>query len=167
MNTKEVEKLLMDVKNGQTDIEEALEILKNFASTNLGFARIDHHREMRTGYPEIIYCAGKTIEQVKEIFRVMSERENNVIGTRASKEMYEAIRSILPDAVFFTEARIISLQKKKQQQGELACALLAPVVGAKPEPQYFQFPSGCDAAPSPFRVLRACDRGSGRNSHRR
>ena len=82
MNIKEVAKLLEDVKSGQTDIEEALNILKNFPYTDLGFAKIDNHRELRTGYPEIIYCAGKSVEQVKEIFRVMSERENNVIGTQ-------------------------------------------------------------------------------------
>ena len=85
MNAKEVEKLLKEVKKGDTSIEEALEILKNFPYTDLGFARIDHHREMRTGYPEIIYCAGKSVEQVREIFRVMSEKENNVIGTRANE----------------------------------------------------------------------------------
>jgi pyridinium-3,5-biscarboxylic acid mononucleotide synthase len=113
MNPKEVEKLLHDVKNGTTAIGEAMEVLKNFPYTDLGFARIDHHREMRTGYPEIIYCAGKSVEQVREIFRVMSEKENNVIGTRANQEMYDAIRSISPDAVFYSMARIISLQKKK------------------------------------------------------
>jgi NCAIR mutase (PurE)-related protein len=113
MNVKEVEKLLIEVRSGETTIEKALEVLKNFPYTDLGFARIDHHREMRTGYPEIIYCAGKTVDQVKEIFRVMSERENNVIGTRASLEMYEAVRSIIPDAVHYSMARIISVQKKK------------------------------------------------------
>jgi pyridinium-3,5-biscarboxylic acid mononucleotide synthase len=113
MNIKEVENLLKEVKKGETSIPEALEILKNFPYTELGFARIDHHREMRTGYPEIIYCAGKSIDQVKEIFRVMSERENNVIGTRANLEMFEAVSSILPDTVYYPEARIISLQKKK------------------------------------------------------
>ena len=84
MNAKEVEKLLNEVKIGDTSVDKALEILKNFPYTDLGFARIDHHREMRTGYPEIIYCAGKTIDQVREIFRVMSEKENNVIGTSSS-----------------------------------------------------------------------------------
>jgi hypothetical protein len=113
MNVKEVEKLLIEVRSGETTIEKALEVLKNLPYTDLGFARIDHHREMRTGYPEIIYCAGKTVDQVKEIFRVMSERENNVIGTRASLEMYEAVRSIIPDAVHYSMARIISVQKKK------------------------------------------------------
>jgi pyridinium-3,5-biscarboxylic acid mononucleotide synthase len=113
MNLKEVEKLLKDVKNGQTSIEKALEVLKNFPYTDLGFAKIDHHREIRTGYPEIIYCSGKAVEQVKEIFRVLSERENNVIGTRANQEMYEAVKSIIPDAVYYHEARIISFQKEK------------------------------------------------------
>jgi NCAIR mutase (PurE)-related protein len=113
MNALEVEKLLIDVKNGKTSIEEALATLKNFPYTDLGFARIDHHREMRTGYPEIIYCAGKSIEQVREIFRVMSEKETNVIGTRANDEMYEAVRSLSSEAVFYPVARIISMQKKK------------------------------------------------------
>jgi len=115
MNIKEVEKLLTDVKTGKTSVDEALEVLKNFPYTDLGFARIDHHREIRTGYPEIVYCAGKTVEQVKEIFRVMSERENNAVGTRASQDMYDAVKSIIPDAVYYKIARIISVQKKKPQ----------------------------------------------------
>lgn len=124
MNKKEVEKLLTDVKNGRTGIEEALDVLKNFPYTDLGFAKIDNHREMRTGYPEIIYCAGKTVEQVKEIFRVMGERENNVIGTRANQDMYDAVKSISPDAVFYPMARIISLQKKKPETPKTRIAVI-------------------------------------------
>ena len=124
MNKKEIEKLLNDVKNGETTVDKALDVLKNFPYTDLGFARIDHHREMRTGYPEIIYCAGKSIEQVKEIIRVMSERENNVIGTRANQEMYEAVKSIIPQAVFYPMARIISVQKKKPETPESSIAVI-------------------------------------------
>jgi hypothetical protein len=124
MNIKEVEKLLNDVKNGETTVDKALDVLKNFPYTDLGFARIDHHREMRTGYPEIIYCAGKSIEQVKEIIRVMTERENNVIGTRASQEMYDAVKSIIPTAVYFQMARIISVQKKKPETPESSIAII-------------------------------------------
>lgn len=124
MNAKEVEKLLTEVKKGETTVEKALEILKNFPYTDLGFARIDHHREMRTGYPEIIYCAGKSVDQVLEIFRVMSEKENNVIGTRANPEMYEAVKSILPDAIYYPMARIISLQKKKPKTPESRIAII-------------------------------------------
>jgi pyridinium-3,5-biscarboxylic acid mononucleotide synthase len=124
MNPKEVEKLLTEVKSGETSIEKALDILKNFPYTDLGFARIDNHREMRTGYPEIIYCAGKTVEQVKEIFRVMALRESNVIGTRANQEMYEAVKSIAEDAIFHPMARIISLQKKRPPVPESRIAVI-------------------------------------------
>src|ERR1035437_7434945 len=124
MNIKEIEKLLVDVKSGETSVDKALDQLKNFSYTDLGFAKIDNHREMRTGYPEIIYCAGKSIPQVKEIFRVMSERENNVIGTRATSEMFEVVKSILPGAVFYTDARIISMQKKKPVAPESRIAVI-------------------------------------------
>ena len=124
MKPEEVEKLLKEVKAGKTSITEAMKVLKNFPYTDLGFARIDNHREMRTGYPEIIYCAGKSLEQVKEIVRVMSERENNVIGTRANREMYEAVYSILPATVYYPIARIISLQKEKPKSPKTSIAVI-------------------------------------------
>ena len=124
MNIKEVEKLLKDVKEGSISIDNALDVLKNFPYTDLGFARIDHHREIRTGYPEIVYCAGKTKEQVKEIFRVMSERENNVVGTRATQEMFDEVKSIIPDAIFYKMARIISVQKVKADPPESKIAVI-------------------------------------------
>lgn len=124
MNAKEIEKLLNEVKDGRTSINKALEVLKNFPYTDLGFARIDHHREMCTGYPEIIYCEGKSVEQVREIFSVMSENENNVFGTRANQEMYEAVKNISKDVVYFPVARIISLQKKKPPVTENRIAII-------------------------------------------
>lgn len=124
MTRNDIENLLKDVKTGNKSIEEALDILKNFPYTDLGFARIDHHREIRTGYPEIVYCAGKTVEQVTEIFRVMYQRENNVIGTRADGKMFEAVNQVIPDAIFYPEARIISVQKKKPPMPESRIAVI-------------------------------------------
>lgn len=124
MNAKEVEKLLKNVKNGKITIDDALDVLKNFPYTDLGFARIDHHREIRTGYPEIIYCAGKSTGQVKEIFKVMAEKGNNVIGTRANQDMYEAVLSNSPDVVYYPVARIISLQQKKLKIPESRIAII-------------------------------------------
>jgi NCAIR mutase (PurE)-related protein len=124
MNVKEIEKLLKDVKNGKATVDEALEILKDFPYTDLGFAKLDHHRELRTGYPEIVYCAGKSVDQVKEIFRVMTAKENNIIGTRASEEMYKAVKKISPDAVFYPVARIISVSKKKQEAPKTSIAII-------------------------------------------
>ena len=124
MNIKEVEKLLTDVKAGNVTIDAALDVLKNFPYTDLGFARIDHHREIRTGYPEIVYCAGKTVEHVREIFRVMVEKENNVVGTRANQEMYDAVKSIIPEAVYYKMARIISVLKNKPVPPESKIAII-------------------------------------------
>ncbi len=113
MTKKEIEDLLTDVRDGRKSIDQAMDILRDFPYTDLGFARIDHHREIRTGYPEIVYCAGKTVYQVAEIFRIMSVKENNVVGTRATEEMYNAVKSIVPSAVYYKEARIISIRKKE------------------------------------------------------
>lgn len=124
MTKNDLEKLLVDVKSGHLSVAEALELLRNFPYTDLGFAKIDHHREMRTGYPEIVYCAGKTVEQVAEIFRVMAEKENNVIGTRANEQMYEAVRKNSERAVFYREARIISIQNNKPVPPESSIAVI-------------------------------------------
>jgi pyridinium-3,5-biscarboxylic acid mononucleotide synthase len=124
MTGKEIEKLLNEVKKGTISVDKAYEILKNFPYSDLGFARIDHHREMRTGYPEIVYCAGKTIKQVGGIFSVMIKKENNVIGTRASREMYDAVKKLTVKAVFYPEARIISVQKKKPETPKTKIAVI-------------------------------------------
>ena len=112
MNALELEKILKGISDGSVSVDEAMEKLRNFPYSDLGFARIDHHRELRTGYPEIVYCAGKTHEQVRGIFSVMQEHENNIIGTRAGKELFEYISPFFPAAIYHDVARIISLQRK-------------------------------------------------------
>lgn len=124
MILKDIEKLLEEVKNGKKDTKEALEILRNFPYTDLGFARIDHHREIRTGYPEIVYCAGKTVVQVIAIFKIMIERENNVVGTRANEKMFDAVKEIIPEAYYYKEARIISIKKKESEYPETRIAVV-------------------------------------------
>jgi NCAIR mutase (PurE)-related protein len=124
MTRNEIEKLLKEIKSGTKSVEEALEVLQNFPYTELGYARIDHHREMRTGYPEIVYCAGKTIEQVIGIFKVMSDRENNVIGTRADEKMFKSVKRIIPEAVYYPVARIISIKQKEISSPESKIAVI-------------------------------------------
>lgn len=113
MNAGELEKILKAISKGTMSVDAAMENLRDFPYTDLGFARIDHHRELRTGYPEIVYCAGKTNEQVRAIFSAMEEHGNNIIGTRAGKDMFEYISPFFPDAVFYETARIISIRKKE------------------------------------------------------
>ena len=124
MTVNDLEKLLNEVKQGRKSVDEALSELKYFPYTDLGFARIDHQREVRTGYPEIVYCAGKTIEQVVEIFRAMIDKENNIIGTRADESMYEAVRTVIPEAAYYPVARIISIRKKDPVYPDTSIAVI-------------------------------------------
>ncbi|NSW93176.1 MAG: nickel pincer cofactor biosynthesis protein LarB [Bacteroidales bacterium] len=124
MTRDDLKKLLSDVKLGEKSVEEAFEILRDFPYSDLGYARIDHHREIRTGYPEIVYCAGKSVDQVSGIFSAMIKRENNIIGTRANEKMFEAVRNISDLAVYYPDARIISIQKKKMTFAETMIAVI-------------------------------------------
>ncbi len=124
MNREALKGILEDLSKGKIKVEDAIEKLKYFPLSDLGFAKIDHHREIRTGYPEIIFCEGKTPEQLSIIFRHISETGQNAIGTRASKEKYEAVRGIAPEAVWYEEARIISIIKNKMKPALLPVAII-------------------------------------------
>ncbi|HVN59367.1 MAG TPA: nickel pincer cofactor biosynthesis protein LarB [Bacteroidales bacterium] len=118
MTRKELEKILEDVRSGQKSVEAAADDLKYFPYSDLGFAKIDTQREIRTGFPEIIYCAGKSVEHVEKIFLAMAEKQNNIFGTRATEEMYRGVLKIIPDAVWYPEARIISVRRKETEMPE-------------------------------------------------
>ena len=124
MNREEILRILEDLSEGKTDVNKAFEKLKYFPYTDLGFARIDHHRELRTGYPEIVFCEGKTLEQVRDIFRHISQSGENVIGTRATRDKYEAVLSVSGDAVWHEEARIISISNKKREPAKTKIAVI-------------------------------------------
>jgi len=124
MTRKEIEILLNEIRDGNKSVDDALEVLQNFPYTDLGYAKIDHHREMRTGYPEIVYCAGKTVDQVVGIFRLMSDKKNNVIGTRADREMYESVKEVIPEAVYYPVARIISIPVKNPETPGTSIAVI-------------------------------------------
>ena len=90
----------------------------------MGYAKIDNHRTLRVGYPEVIYCAGKTIEQVVGIVKNMSLGNNNILGTRASKEMYDEVLKICPDAKYNELAKTITEKKKKIEKTESYIAIV-------------------------------------------
>lgn len=112
MDEKDLVVLLQEIKNGSLSIEEGTERLKDLPFKEMGFAKIDNHREMRVGYPEVIYCEGKTVEQVKQIIEFMITKNNNILGTRATEEMYEAVKTICPEAEYNKLARTITVKKK-------------------------------------------------------
>lgn len=124
MKKEDLEKVLSDLKDGKISVEMAMEKLKYLPFSDLGFARIDHHRELRTGYPEIIYCQGKTTDQVKSIFGHIISTGQDVFGTRANEEMYNAVREIAPGATWFSEARIISCVSGKKEIRDTPIAII-------------------------------------------
>ena len=81
----DVHELLLKVQNKEMDLNAAEEYLKKLPYEDLGFAKLDHHRALRSGFGEVVYCAGKTTEHLVKIFQSFSERKSNVLGTRASK----------------------------------------------------------------------------------
>ena len=87
-----VTELLQQVKEGSVTIEAAEKQLKNLPYEDLGFAKLDHHRKLRQGFEEVIYCSGKATEHLVRIYQTLTGEGIDVLGTRASREQYEADR---------------------------------------------------------------------------
>ncbi len=118
MGKKELQILLESLISREITIEQALEQLAQLPYENLGYARLDHHRELRTGFPEVVFCQGKTVEQVAEIFAGLSARSNTVLGTRAGLEAYRAVKEKCPGAVYHEIARCIVVSSREGCAGK-------------------------------------------------
>ncbi len=125
MNKTDIRKLLEKIKNNELEVEAALGILEDLPYKELGFAKIDNHREIRVGYPEVIYCEGKTVEQVKSIIEFMLTKDNNILATRANEKMYEAVKSICADARYNALGRTITIQKREEPPTDSYIAIVA------------------------------------------
>ncbi len=112
---KKIKKLFEMVRNGELTIDDALGEFKFLPYEDMGFAKVDHHRHLRQGFPEVVYCQGKTTEQVVAITkRLAATSQANILATRASQEVYDEVKKVLPDAVYHPLARIISVRRGPQ-----------------------------------------------------
>ena len=111
-----LKQILKDVKDGKISEEAAFEQLKELPYKEMGFANLDNHRQIRTGFPEVVYCEGKTPGQIADIFEALAEH-GTVMGTRATVNDYEAVLEKLPEAEFHEAARII-VCKGSQDEAE-------------------------------------------------
>lgn len=109
----ELKKILEDVKNNELDIDSALEILKDLPYEDLGYAHIDHHRSIRNGYPEVIYCKGKSDEHILGIIDRMNKKNTNILGTRCRKETFEKIIKIYPNAEYEELSQILKIKNEE------------------------------------------------------
>lgn len=106
----DLRELLENVKNNSVDIDLALEKLKNLPYEDLGYANVDHHRQIRNGYPEVIYCEGKEDEHILGIIEKMNQKGSNILGTRCRKETFDKVREVYPIAEYEKLSKILKIQ---------------------------------------------------------
>jgi NCAIR mutase (PurE)-related protein len=102
--------MLEMVQSGRMDLDAAMLQLKKLPFEDLGYAKIDNHRCVRTGVPEVIFCQGKTLEQIKGIVERISQNHTNVLATRAGREVFDAVREVSESCEYFEAARIVVIR---------------------------------------------------------
>lgn len=116
MNQESLTKILMQVQVGESSVEEALEKLRNYPYENIGdFVRLDHHRSLRCGYPEIIFGVGKTIEQLAAIAKKVLEQNEDLMITRIEPEISNQIREIYPQIEYHPLAKMLTWQQNPEK----------------------------------------------------
>lgn len=117
----EAREILKKVKRGEISIEEAEQFFRKEPFEELGYAKLDTHRKLRSGFAEVIYCSGKKEEHLLHIFQKLYEEEGEVFGTRASEEQYRLIQSKFPQVEYDPVSHIIKIEKKdKKHIGKIA-----------------------------------------------
>jgi NCAIR mutase (PurE)-related protein len=110
MDPRSVRKLLEDVQAGRMDPDEAARRLATLPYEDLGFAKVDHHRALRRGFPEAVFGEGKTADQVVTIVERMAERAGRVLVTRTTAEVHQRVAAVRPEALWHAAARCITVE---------------------------------------------------------
>lgn len=111
-----LKKLLEQVKEGDCSIEQALERLKVLPYEDLGFARLDHHRHLRQGFPEVVFCQGKSISQIEEIVGCILASGGDLLATRAKPEVYKAVHKLDSRAIYNEQAATITIKQHSRPE---------------------------------------------------
>ncbi len=125
MQREALVQLLEAVRAGKTDVDAAITRLESLPFETVPSAKIDHHRNLRCGFPEVIYCEGKTSDQVADIFVKLVEAGGNVLATRASNEHVQAVQQRVPDAVGHAVGRCITYRPSPPKPSTGTIALVA------------------------------------------
>jgi len=125
MDRDAVKTLLEDIREQRVSPDEGVERLRHLPFEDLGFAKLDHHRPLRHGMPEVIYAAGKSPEDTAAIFARMAEKGGNVLATRASQQHAEAVLARIPTAEYNANARTVALVQDAKERGNGTIAVLS------------------------------------------
>ncbi len=109
MHPDKLRSLIAAVASGKASVDEAMASLKELPYEDLGFAKLDHHRHLRRGFPEVVLCENKTQDQIMVIVSKMVERECNVLATRISREVFESVRAVHKKARYNADARAMTI----------------------------------------------------------
>ncbi|MDD5669006.1 MAG: nickel pincer cofactor biosynthesis protein LarB [Candidatus Omnitrophica bacterium] len=115
MRRQEIESIFKKVKDGSLDVPEAMKKFRHAYFEDLRFAKVDTHRDIRRGFPEVIFCQNKTLSQIRKIAERMFAGSKFVMATKAGKEVYEVLKSLSPSAEYFESARIVIIGKNKKK----------------------------------------------------
>ena len=118
MKADQVRRLFLDVRRGRLSPDEAVARLRHLPFEDLGFAKVDHHRVLRAGMPEVVLASGKSPQQVAGIFARLARHRTNVLATRARCEQYDAVLEAAPQAEFHELARAIVLLQDRKKYGK-------------------------------------------------
>ncbi len=115
MNARDLTALLKAVQKGDLTVEKALDRLKHLPFEDVVYAHIDHHRHLRHGMPEVIYCEGKTVAQISGIAKRMLAAGSNILATRASEQVFRAVKKLDRRAVYHKDSRAIVVERTKNK----------------------------------------------------
>ena len=125
VNSQALRKLFEQVRTGKLSADEAVERLRHLPFEDLGFAKVDHHRALRQGMPEVIFSQGKSPQQVADIFRRLAEHDGNVLATRATEQQFEAVAARVKKAEYRPLARAIVLKRDRKRYGKGVIAVVS------------------------------------------
>lgn len=113
--------MLQQVKNGEISIEEAESYFRKAPFEELGYAKLDSHRKVRSGFPEVVFCSGKPDAFLQDIYKRLYEAEGEVFGTRADVRQYELVKQVIPKIQYDEISRILKYEKPdKEHKGKIA-----------------------------------------------
>jgi hypothetical protein len=125
VNEQSIRRLFDQVRRGKLSSDEAVERLRHMPFEDLGFAKVDHHRALRVGMPEVIFGQGKTPSDLAQIFARLARHGGNILATRASGEQFDAVRSKVSRAEYRPLARTITLQRDRKTYGKGRIAVVS------------------------------------------
>jgi pyridinium-3,5-biscarboxylic acid mononucleotide synthase len=125
LNSDSIRKLFQQVRRGKLTPDDAVQRLRHLPFEDLGFAKVDHHRALRNGMPEVIFGKGKTPAQVAGIFGELAEHGGNILATRATREQFGAVKKVVAKAEYRDEARAIVLKRDRKKYGKGVIAVVS------------------------------------------